>query len=202
VSGEPIDRDISGLADISVTFSVNILGAPTMNREEFQKLRANPHPILGASLKVVAPTGDYEEDRIINVGTNRWSFKTELGYMVPLRPRWLLELELGTWFFTDNDEFLGVTREQEPIVAAEIHFVKRFRPGFWGALDLNYYAGGRSTIDGEELADLQRNARIGVTLAYPFRGRHAIKFGYSVGVVTESGGDFDNLLLSYQRLFR
>ncbi|MFV2071860.1 MAG: hypothetical protein ACC742_04300 [Thermoanaerobaculales bacterium] len=127
--------------------------------------------------------------------------KAELGYMIPIKPRWLLELELGTWFFGDNDDFLGVSREQKPVVAAEIHLVRRFKPGFWASLDLNYYTGGRSTVGGKLKADLQRNSRIGGTVVVPLRGRHALKFGYSTGVVTESGGDFAMFLLSYSVLF-
>ena len=100
-----------------------------MTPPEFQELRRSPHPILGASLKVQAPTGHYEADKLINVGTNRWSAKAELGYILPVKPKWLLEFEFGTWFFGDNDEFLGVTREQEPIFSFQFHLVKRFKPG-------------------------------------------------------------------------
>jgi hypothetical protein len=198
----PRRRDFSGIGDLGVTLSVNLRGAPTMSPVEFQALRADPHPVLGASIKMLVPTGNYDADKLINVGANRWAVKPELGFMIPVTSRWLLELELGTWFFRDNDEFLGVTREQKPITAFEVHVVRRFRPGFWGALNLNYFTGGQSTVGGELRADLQRNSRIGVTVVVPIRGRHAVKVGYSSGVVTESGGDFEEILLSYQVLFR
>jgi hypothetical protein len=197
LEGQPARRDVAGVGDIAVTFSANIMGAPTMTPAEFQELRRNPRPILGGSIKLVAPTGEYETDKLINVGTNRWSLKAELGYIWPVRPRWLLEFELGTWFFGDNDEFLGTTREQKPIVAFETHLIRRFRPGFWAALDLNFYTGGRTTVGGVQGEDLQRNGRIGATVVYPFGRRHAIKVGYSIGAVTESGGDFDTFLASY-----
>ncbi len=199
--GEPKCRDISGIADIGITLSANLIGAPSMNPEQFQELRANPHPILGASVKVLIPTGFYETDKLINVGANRWAVKPELGYMIPLENRWLLELELGVWLFADNDEFLGVTMEQYPVFAGELHLVRRFKPGFWAALDLNFFAGGRSTVGGKLSADLQRNSRIGGTIIYPFAGRHALKAGFSMGMVTESGGDFKSFLLSYQLLW-
>jgi hypothetical protein len=69
-------------------------------------------------------------------------------------------------------------------------------------LDANFFTGGRSTIDGIQLGDLQRNSRFGATIAVPFEGRHAIKAGYSTGVVTESGGDYKVFQVSYQMLFR
>jgi hypothetical protein len=201
LENEATRRDFSGIADVSVTLSVNLIGAPALTPEDFQKLRQDPHPILGASLKIVAPTGDYDPDKLINVGTNRWALKAELGYMIPIEPRWLLEFELGGWLIGDNDDFLGQTREQRPIVTGEFHLVRRFKPGFWASFDVNYYTGGRSTIGGIEVADLQRNSRIGGTIVVPVRRRHAFKLGYSTGVVTESGGDFEMLLLSFTTLF-
>ncbi|GMR22246.1 MAG: hypothetical protein BMS9Abin37_0581 [Acidobacteriota bacterium] len=113
----------------------------------------------------------------------------------------MLELQLGAWFFGDNDNFLGVTREQEPVTAFQIHLVRRFKPGFWASADLNYFAGGRSSVGGTLQADLQRNSRVGATVVVPFRGRYAIKASYSTGVVTESGEDYETFLLSYQVLF-
>jgi hypothetical protein len=115
----------------------------------------------------------------------------------PLRPNWLLEFELGAWFFSDNDEFLGATREQDPILSSEFHLVKRIRPGFWASLDLNYYVGGGTTGDQVERADRLRNSRIGATVVFPFKGRQAIRVAISTGIVTESGGDFESLSLNY-----
>ena len=202
LEGEPARRDLSGVGDMALTLSVNLVGAPSMTRAEFQELRKNPHPIVGASVRVLAPTGNYSPDKVFNVGAHRWAVKTELGTIFPFSPPWHLELEVGAWLFGDNDEFLGATREQRPVLSLETHLVRRFRPGFWGSLDFNYYAGGRSILDGEELEDLQRNSRFGVTVVFPFRRRHALKASYSIGVVTESGGDYSSFAVSYSVLLR
>lgn len=199
--GEYQDRDISGTTDARVRLSINLLGAPTMDGAGFQTLRANPRPIVGVSVLVQAPTGAYEADKAINAGTNRWSVKPAIGVIWPLHPTWLLEFELGAWFFGDNDDFLGTTRQQDPILSTEFHLVKTMRRDFWVSLDLNYYTGGRSTVDQTQRADLQRNSRIGGTVVIPFKRLHAIRFAYSTGLVTESGGDFENLSLSYVRLW-
>jgi len=196
----PASGKYSGFSDIGVTLSFNLVGAPSMTPQEFQALRADPHPILGASIKVVAPTGDYNPDRLLNVGANRWAVKPELGYMLPLAPKWLLELEAGVWLFGDDDDFVAGKKEQDPIYAFEAHLVRRFKPGFWASLDANYYTGGRQTIGGDRLRDVQRNGRIGATLVVPFAGRHAIKIGYATGSVTNYGTDFDQFFLSYQVL--
>jgi hypothetical protein len=195
--GEFRRRDISAMGDARIRLTVNLRGSPSMDAKGFQALRASPRTIVGASILVQAPTGGYESDKVINAGTNRWAVKPALGVIWPMKPTWLLELELGTWFFGDNDDYLGTTREQEPILSFEVHLVKRIRPGFWASLDANLYGGGRTTVGVEERADLQRNSRIGATLLFPLKRRHAIRFAYSAGIVTESGGDFQNINVSY-----
>lgn len=200
VQGQPAMREVSGFGDIAATLSVNLRGAPSLTPAEFGELRRNPRQILGASLKVVAPTGEYETDKVVNIGTNRWAVRTELGYMYPITPRWLLELEAGVWFFGDNNDFLGVTREQEPIVAGEVHLIRRIRPGFWVAFDLNYYRGGQTIVDGEVHGDLQENSRFGLDLLYTFQPAHALKFGCSKGIFTESGTDYTTVLVAYHYL--
>ena len=189
-------RRVEGLGDASATLSVNLLGAPTMDVAAFQAFRAAPEPILAASLKIVAPTGFYDERRVINIGANRWAARLRLGYIRPLKPRWLLELSVGTWFFEDNDEFLGATLSQDPITAFDVSLVHRFGPGFWASIDGTYYVGGRTAVAGIGRADLQRNGRLGVSVAYPFHRRLILKGSYSTGVVTRSGTDFRALSLN------
>jgi hypothetical protein len=190
------------MADARARLSVNLWGAPRMDVAGFQKLRADPRPIMGVSVMVQLPTGRYDADRFLNAGTNRWGVKPAVGFILPIRPTWLLEIEVGAWFFSENDEFLGTTREQSPILSTELHLVKRIRPGFWASFDANFYAGGRTTVGGELRADLQRNSRLGATLTYPFRGGHAIRGGFSFGLVTETGDDFRSLALTYLYVWR
>lgn len=191
-------RNVSGFGDLGLALSVNLLGAPSMSREDFQRLRADPRVIVGASLKLIAPTGEYDGDRLINVGSNRWAARAELGAIFPVTPRWLLELETGIWWFEDNDDFLGGTRAQKPVHSVELHVVRRVRPGLWLTFDANYYWGGRSSVDGDPVGDRQKNSRLGATVVVPFARRWALKFAYSGGVVTHSGGDFDTLLVGIQ----
>jgi len=196
----PAQRDFSGFNDLGLTLQVNLSGAPSMTPKDFMELRASPRPILGASLKVLAPTGRYEKGRLINVGSHRWSFKPELGYMIPLAKKWLLELDLGAWFFTVDKDFIVGERKQNPIFAFQAHLVRRLKAGFWASLDVNYFTGGQQTIGGGELIDWQHNSRIGGTVVVPFLKRHAIKMGYSFGAYTKFGNDFNQFQLSYQLL--
>ena len=200
-SGPLLEREYQGMGDIAASISINLMGAPSMDMEAFTAFRREPHPLLGASLKLVAPTGRYDNERIVNVGANRWAAKVELGYIRPLSPKWLLEVELGSWFFGDNDDFLGMTREQSPIAALEGHLVRRIRPGMWASLDVNGYWGGRSRLDGRRLNDLQRDSKLGATLVLPVARGRSVKLSYNLGSVNDSDEDFYIFQLSYQHVF-
>lgn len=198
VEGEFRDRQLSAAADTRMRLSINLRGAPSMDGAAFQALRANPRPIVGASVLVQAPTGGYDPDRLINTGTNRWAVKPALGVIWPARPTLLLEFEVGVWAFGDNDDFfMDTTRQQDEVFSAEFHLVKRIRPGFWASLDVNYYSGGRTTVDDERRPDRLKNSRLGGTVVFPFKRQHALRASLSTGIVTESGGDFENFSLSY-----
>ena len=196
--GDPIKRDFSGFGDLSMTLNVNLRGAPTMTVEDFLAFRANPRPIIGASLKVVMPTGHYNPDKVVNVGANRWAARLKLGTVIILEPKWLMEISASTWLFGDDDDFFFGKKEQDPVFALETNLIKRIRPGLWASLDVTYYRGGNQTIDGNLLENKLHNLKLGGTLVIPIHKRHAIKFGYANGVVTRYGNDFNQFLVTYQ----
>jgi hypothetical protein len=195
---KPASSDFSGFGDIGVTLTVNLMGAEAMTVEDFQAYRADPRPILGASLKVVAPTGHYDKDQLVNVGQNRWASRAQLGAALPFASSWMLELGAGVWIYGDNDDFLVGKLEQAPIYSARANLIKRFRPGLWASLDFTYFEGGRQSLDGRRLEDTQHNVKVGGTVVIPFGGRHAIKLGYAEGAKTKYGSDFDQWLITYQ----
>lgn len=199
--GRDPQRAYDGVGDVAVTLAMNFLGAPSMDQQDFSTFRKDPPVIVAGSIKVVAPTGNYDDDRVVNVGANRWAAKLDIGALFPFADKWVFEADVGVWFFDDNDDFVGFTREQKPIYSFQSHLVHRFRPGFWGSIDASYFRGGRSEIDGESLDDLQRDTKLGFTLAYPFARGHVAKLGYSYGSVNDDDEDFHVYQLSYSRLF-
>ena len=197
VNGEFRTREVAGMADTRIRFAINLKGAPVLDRAAFQALTKNPVTIVGASLLIQAPTGEYEHDKVINLGTNRWAVKPAIGVIKPLGPSWFFEFDAGVWLFGENDSFLGETRKQDPILSTEFHLIKEIRAGFWASLDANFYVGGSTRVGNGEKINLQRNSRIGITTTFPIRGRHALRGSFSTGAVTESGGDFESFALSY-----
>ena len=192
VSGDVFEQQRAvtrtGLADPRLRLAVNLFGGPALDREEFAA--REPSTTLGASLMVVAPFGKYDSDRLINLGSNRWAFKPEIGVYQPLGP-WSVELYAGAWFYTDNDEFFGgVRREQAPIATLQAHVGYTFRPGLWLAADATYYAGGRSTVNGVQKDDRQENTRFGLTLSLPVAQGHSLKLNWSEGVTERIGTSF------------
>ena len=186
----------SALGDPRVRFAINLHGAPAMTAEEFAAYRQKTN--VGASLLVVAPLGQYHPAKLINVGTNRWSFKPEIGVSHALG-RWTLEGYAGAWLFTDNRDFRnGNVRAQAPIGSFQFHAIYTIRPRLWVAFDANYFTGGRTSINGVDNFDLQRNSRAGLTLALPLNRQQSIKLTYSRGARTTIGADFESFGLSYQ----
>lgn len=111
--GQHYERDVSGLADPRFRFSVNLYGAPALTLEEFRNYRQDL--IVGVSLQVSVPLGQYDDDRLLNIGTNRWSIKPELGFSKALGS-FIVEFSAAANFYTDNDDFFGGnTRTQDPL---------------------------------------------------------------------------------------
>lgn len=186
--GQPREREVSGLADPRFRFSVNLYGAPALSLQEFADYKQDL--IIGASLQVSAPLGQYDSSKLLNIGTNRWSIKPELGVSKALGPL-TLELDAGVTFYTNNDDFLnGMTLEQDPIYAVQGHLIYNFGAGVWGALDATYYTGGRTTVDGVKGDNLQENTRLGLTVALPVNRYNSIKLYASTGVFARTGSNF------------
>jgi hypothetical protein len=190
----------SGIADARLRLGLNLIGGSAMTLEEFRQ--RSPKVSLGMSLTVVAPTGQYDPAKLINLGSNRWAFKPELGVSWPKGP-WYLEAYGGAWFFTPNDEFYSGSRrrEQDPLATAQTHIVYTLRPRLWVAFDAILYHGGRTTVDGVRNADRQSNVRLGLTVALPATARHSLKLSWSDGVSTRAGSDFTNLGIAWQYMW-
>jgi hypothetical protein len=196
IKGVPEQAYRSGLGDVRFRLAVNLLGDPALTAEEFA--RRSPTTIVGASVSVVAPTGQYVPSRLINVGANRWSFKPELGVSQPIGD-WFVEGAAGVWLFTDNgDYFGGRRRSQNPIPEFQWHGGYNWRPGLWIAADVTYFTGGRTSVNGVQDQNLQRSVRYGVTLSVPLATQWSAKLAWSRGLITRVGGNFQTVSVALQ----
>jgi hypothetical protein len=194
---EEVTRD--GPGDMMFRFGVNLYGARALTPKEFASYRAST--IVGFSLVVSAPTGQYDSTKFINISTNRWTFKPELGVSRRVG-HWTFEGDLGMVLYTDNTNYVnGGVKEQAPIAAFQGHVIYAMRPGYWVAFDANFWHGGRTTVNGVASTEEQHNSRMGATLAIPIQ-RHQFRIAFSSGAYTRLGGDFNSLGVSYSYAWR
>jgi hypothetical protein len=194
----------SGLFDSVFRLSVNLAGGPAMNLGQMRQWRQKT--LLGASLKVIAPTGQYDSTKLINLGSNRWSFKPELG-LSRRWGHWLLDGYAGVWLFTKNPEFFSrnafvpgtQSQTQDPVVALEVHVSYDVRPRLWFSVDGNFWRGGKTSLNGvENAATLQENSRIGLTASFPLGRHQTLKLGYAQGAFIRFGGDYRIVSAAWQ----
>jgi hypothetical protein len=189
VAGQSRSVDRTGLTDIAMRLTVNLYGAPALTLQQFRDYRQDT--IVGVNMLVTAPTGQYDSSRLINIGTNRWSFRPEVGVSKALG-RWTVEAAAGVTFYTENDAFLGSNvREQKPLYGLQGHALYTFSPTLWAALDATYYTGGRTSVNGVLNQDLQQNSRWGATLAKSFDKNNSIKLYFNSGVAARTGSNFN-----------
>jgi hypothetical protein len=194
-----VKREISGMADPALRLAVNFYGAPAMSAAQFADYRQDL--IVGASLSITAPLGLYDPQRLVNLGTNRWSAKPELGLSQALGP-WTVELAAGATWFSSNDGFFGGnTLQQEPIYSAQLHVTRQFGRGTWGAVSATYYEGGRTTLNGVARNDRQAGSRYGFTFALPVTRQQSVKLFANSGLYARTGTDFDSIGIAWQYLW-
>lgn len=191
----------SGLADFRVKFSLNLRGSPALPPREFAK--ANHRTMLVAtSVLVQAPTGQYDPVKLINLGTNRWAFRPELGVSYPWK-KFYFDFYAGAWFFTENDRFFprDSVKQQDPLTGLQAHISYTVRPRLWFALDSTWYFGGDASVNRQPPTGRQNNSRLGVTCSLPLVKNQSLKIAYSDGVTARVGSKFNSVGITWQFLW-
>jgi hypothetical protein len=204
VTGAAAHAYRSGMLDSFYRFSVNLKGGPALPVEDFQTWHQKM--LIGTSLKIVAPSGQYDPTKLINLGTNRWAFKPEIGYSQRWG-HWLLDAYAAAWFFTTNPEFFShnpyfpgtQTQSETPVAAFEGHLSYDFKPRLWVSLDANFWRGGETSLNGvSNSLTAQRNSRIGATAAIPITKHQTLKISYNNGAYINYGGNYQNVSVAWQ----
>jgi len=196
VNGQPREREMSGLGDPRFRLSLNLFGAPALSVKDFANYKQDL--IVGVSLQVSTPLGQYDDSKLLNLGNNRWSFKPELGISKAWGP-WTFEVAPSVTFFSNNTDFVGGnTFAQAPIYAVQGHILYTFQSGVWMALDGVYFTGGRTALNGVKSDNEQANTRAGFTLALPIDTHNSLKLSASTGITTRTGSEFSAVGVAWQ----
>jgi hypothetical protein len=191
----------SGLLDSSFRFSVNLVGGPSMPLAQFRKWKQKT--LLGVSVKVVAPTGQYGATKLVNWGINRWAFKPEIGYSRRLWDKWILDAYGGAWLYTDNPSSFNrpvpTPQAKAPVGSFEGHLSRDFGNRLWASLDGNFWFGGVTTLNGiRNPATRQTSSRLGGTFSMPITTHQSVKIAYSSGTYIRFGGNYHNVQVAWQ----
>lgn len=198
VAGDLLTGSRTGFADTKVRFGVNILGSPALDKSEFRSFQQKT--ILGVSLVTSIPTGRYFEDKRVNIGTNRWGVKPEIGISKRFAHVYA-EAYGGVWFYTDNNDFLGKKMEQKPTYSLQAHASYYFKNNMWVGFNTTWFFGGKTIIDGIPEESQIDNWRVGGTFSTPIAKGQSIRFQYHVGAFTNNGLDYYALSAVYQYSF-
>ena len=199
LDGAPASVEREGFADTLLRFAINLIGAPPLTGKEFQAYRAglDCETIVGIGLAMQLPTGEYYDNRLINLGNNRYSFTPQFG-VVHNRGKWSMELTTSVTFATDNDEFFhGKQLRQDPFFVAQGHLIHTFRPGLWLGASVGYGYGGESIIDGVRAGDCKANLGWGVSFGIPVTRNFGFKLSYiGIRTQTDTGANTDTVTLA------
>lgn len=191
LEGEPRTRDITGMADMRLRFSMNLIGGKVGTHN------ANTPVVAGFSVLVIGPTGQYDEERLVNLGANRFSIRTQFGVSRQFE-KWIIETYAGLWLYTRNNDFWsGNTFQQEPLGVLKLHMIRKLKSTDWLAFDIGYALGGRPIIN-DDLRDARISTmRLGFTYAMNLGKGHVLRAFLVSGIRFEKGPDFDGGGISY-----
>ena len=147
---------------------------------------------------VAVPVGQYDPDKLINLGQNRWGFRPRLGVSHKVGG-WTLEGMGSVLLYTDNSDFYGGRKvSQDPLWSVQGNAIHQFRSGIWFGLGMGISRGGKTASDGVYGDTYKKNTRWAALFSYPVTRTQSVKIMYIAGLRTRLGSDFDQVSLSYQ----
>jgi len=188
VSGTMVQGSVAGVADSSYTASMLLKGGPALSLEQFENYK--PITTVGVSLGITAPTGLYDSNKILNLGSDRWSFKPEIAVSHPFGPeqKWQFDAYANVYFFTDNTSYHGAEiLRQEPLPGIEGHMSYSFSNSVWASLDTRYSFRGSTLVNGENQNNSQQNFILGSEVTVSLNRRNSVVFEIGKALVHKNG---------------
>ena len=204
LAGNPTTVKRNGFSDPRLRLSVNILGPSAMELKEMQEyLKAHPvYTVVGASISVTFPLGQYYNDKLLNLGQNRFVFRPQAGFVHTWR-NWSYEITASLYLFTNNNDFFnGGARKQDPVFAVQTHLIRRFNHGIWGSLSLGSGLLGESLVNNQPNRDKREDVLGALSLGMPITKKQALKAVYQRSqTLNDIGGDTNTYAIIWSLAF-
>jgi hypothetical protein len=198
VTGTNIQGSLTDLGDSSYEFAVLVKGAPALSVRQFADF--SPTTTIGTSLTITAPTGQYDAKKVLNLGSDRWSFKPEIGISRPFGPKqkWVIDAYANAYFFSDNTSYHGVEiLRQQPLPGLEGHISYSFTPNLWASIDTRYSFRGDTFINGADQNNAQQNFTLGSEVNVSISSRSQIVFEFARALVHQNGPAYTGFTVEY-----
>jgi hypothetical protein len=198
VTGTRISGSVTGAGDASLEIATLLKGGPALSAADLASYM--PTTIIGVSLTVTGPTGKYDPDKLLNLGSDRWSFKPQIAISHPFgrEQKWQVDGYANAYFFTDNSAYRG--REilrQEPLLGIEGHLSYSFTSDLWTSLDANYSFRGDTVVDGVDQQDSQKHLTIGTETSWSVTSRNSLVFVLAKSVMHDNAPDYKGVAVKY-----
>jgi hypothetical protein len=180
IGGVATHAERHGMNDTVARVAVNLIGGPPLSGNAFveHRARVREETILGAAVAVSLPTGQYDPDKLINLGSNRFSFRPQLG-LQHRQNDWVFEMTGTAFIFTANHNFFGGTRRtQEPLFSVDASVEYDFEQGAWISAGAGVASGGRSSIDGITKNDDRLDVGWVVSAGFPINSAISVRASY------------------------
>ena len=190
-----------GPGDARVRFSTLLYGGPALSPKEFAGAEKS-NTVVGAALAVSIPTGEYRREKLINLGTNRWVIRPQIG-VTHTRGSWTGELTASAFISSDNDHFWKDTQlEVEPLYAIQAHLIYTFKPGLWASISSGYGWGAKAVVNNVKKDNSTGNWLNALSFGFPITATQGIKLVWlRARTQTDTGNDYDSLILGYSMMF-
>lgn len=198
VSGTNVSGSVGGAGDSGYEFTWLLKGGPALSPAEFGSYK--PTTVVGVSLNVTAPTGQYRADKILNLGSDRWSFRPEIGLSHPFGrdQKWTFDAYANSYFYTDNTSYRGAeVLRQGPLPAFEGHISYTFGERVVASLDARYSFRGDTSIDGVGQNDSQKNFVYGSEAIVTLNNQNQLTFIFERAAVHENGPSVTGVAVRY-----
>jgi hypothetical protein len=200
LSGDPAEVNRTGFADPRLRASVLLSGPPASNALGLQQFRMeNPtYTTFGVSLAITVPLGEYFEDKLLNLGSNRFVFRPQVG-MIHYWGSWSFELTSSVFLYTRNPDFFNdAERDQRPTFAVQSHLVKQLQRGSWLSLSAGYGLGGESLINRRPNGDFRSNLLVSASYSFLIAKRQGLKLAYIRSeTLQDIGSSTNNFILAW-----